>query len=163
MPNTSNLEEAIRDAGEGWLIDMFAPPENAIPHICQILLDVHALATSRLGGNAPDLSEAAIIRHYNRHPSKVTGFFQLLGGTRSTEILLMAWRIIEGMEVQNVVLEYHRRTSFAMRVTLRSPYDQEETYESAQIQDFAIFRHIGMMEISGRPVFDGFYQLRRSK
>ena len=36
MPNTNTLEEAIRDAGEGWLIDMYAPPEQAIPHIRQM-------------------------------------------------------------------------------------------------------------------------------
>jgi hypothetical protein len=162
MPNTNTLEEAIRDAGEGWLIDMFAPPEQAIQHIRQTLSDVNALARTRLRGNAPDLSEESIIGHYNQYPLKVKGFFQVLGGTRSSAILLMAWRIIQGMEIKSVVLNYQRQESFGLQVTLQSPYgDDDESYESDKIQDFAVFRHIGTMEVSNRPVFDGFYALRR--
>jgi len=164
MPNTNTLEGAIRDAGEGWLIDMYAPPEQAIPHIRRTLADVDALARQRLGGNAPDLSEESIIHHYNRFPLKVKGFFQVLGGTRSSEILLMAWRIIQGMEIKSVLLNYQRQESFAMQVTLQSPYgDDDEVYQSDRIQDFAVFRHIGTMEVSDRPVFDGFYALRRGQ
>jgi len=162
MRNTNTLEEAIRDAGEGWLIDMFAPPEQAIPHIRRTLADVDALARHRLGGNALDLSEQSLIAHYNRYPLKVKGFFQVLGGTRSTAILLMAWRIIQGMEIKRVQLNYQRQEAFALQVTLQSPYgDGDEVYQSDKIQDFAVFRHIGTMEVSNRPVFDGFYALRQ--
>jgi hypothetical protein len=94
MPNTSSLEEAIRDCGEGWLIDMFPPPDQAISRIRRTLADVNELAIQRLGPTAIDLSEQSVIAHYNRYPAKVKGFFQVLGGTRSPEILLMAWRII---------------------------------------------------------------------
>ncbi|MCY2939054.1 MAG: hypothetical protein NTV55_11945 [Planctomycetota bacterium] len=162
MPNTNTLEEAIRDAGEGWLIDMYAPPEQAIPHIRQTLADVNALAEHTLGENALDLSEKSIIAHYNRYPPKVKGFFQVLGGTRSSPILLMAWRIIQGMKIKSVLLNYQRQESFAMQVTLQSPYgDGDEKYSSDKIQDFAVFQHIGTMEVSNSPVFEGFYALRR--
>jgi len=157
------LEEAIRDAGEGWLIDMYAPPEQAIPSIRRVLSEVNSLAAKRLGGNAPDISEASIVDQYNRHPLKVKGFFQVLGGTRSVDILLMAWRIIQGLEIKSVVLNYQRKDSFALQVTLQSPHgDSNEVYQSDKIQDFAVFRHIGTMEVSHRPVFDGFYALRRN-
>jgi len=163
MPNTHTLEESIRDAGEGWLIEMYAPPEEAISHIRQTLADVYTLARKKLGGNAPDLTEKSIISHYNRYPLKVKGFFQVLGGTRSSTILLMAWRIIQGMEVKQISLTYERNVSFALQVTLQSPYgDGDEVYESDKIQDFSVFRHIGTMEVSNQPVFDGFYALRRS-
>ncbi|RLS36684.1 MAG: hypothetical protein DWH82_12800 [Planctomycetota bacterium] len=162
MPNTNTLEEAIRDAGEGWLIDMYAPPEQAIPHIRQTLADVNALAEHTLGENALDRSEKSIIAHYNCYPPKVKGFFQVLGGTRSSPILLMAWRIIQGMKIKSVLLNYQRQESFAMQVTLQSPYgDGDEKYSSDKIQDFAVFRHIGTMEVSNSPVFEGFYALRR--
>jgi hypothetical protein len=93
----------------------------------------------------------------------VKGFFQVLGGTRSSTILLMAWRIIQGMEVKQISLTYERNVSFALQVTLQSPYgDGDEVYESDKIQDFSVFRHIGTMEVSNQPVFDGFYALRRS-
>lgn len=38
--------------------------------------------------------------------------------------------------------------------------EEDELYESSVIQDFALFRHVGIMEISGKPVFDGFYPLK---
>ena len=72
----------------------------------------------------------------------------------------MAWRIIQGMEIKRIQMGYLRQDHFQMDVVLESPYGEEdERYESSVIQDFALFRHIGIMEISGKPVFDGFYPL----
>ena len=76
-------------------------------------------------------------------------------------MLLMAWRIIQGMEIKNVDVAYNRQQDFRLSVTLESPYgDRDEIYESSSIQDFVLFRHIGIMEVDGRPVFDGFYALK---
>lgn len=163
MHRASTLEEAIRFAGEGWLIDMHERPEQAIQRIRQTLASVNALAQQNLDGNAPDISEQSIVENYNRFPLKIKGFIQVLGGTRSPAILLMAWRVIQGMEIKSVSLNYQRQESFEMRITLQSPYGaDEESYESDRIQDFAVFRHVGTMEVGDRPVFDGFYALRRS-
>jgi hypothetical protein len=158
---TKSLEEAIRDAGEGWLIDWFAPSDKAIANLQQLLEDVTRLARERLKGNAPDLTEGALVDLYNRYPSKVKGFFQVLGGTRTAEMLLMAWRIIQGMEIKDIEMEYRRQHHFHIRVTLESSHGgEDERYESSMIQDFALFRHIGIMEVSGKPVFDGCYPLK---
>src|SRR5437868_307452 len=100
------LEDVIRESGEGWLIDWFAPPERAIDHIRQTLEDVSNRARQRLGGNAPEISEAALVREFRRNPQRVRGFFQALGGTHAPEMLLMVWRIIQGMELKEVRIEY---------------------------------------------------------
>lgn len=156
-----SLEEAIREAGEGWLIDSFAPPEGALPHLIDTLKEVQQEAQHRLGGDALDFSEAALLNEYHRNPQRVRAFFQALAGTRSPAMLLMAWRIIQGMEVKEIQLGYRRQESFEVRVVLESPYGEEDSpYVSNNIHDFALFRHIGILEISGRPVFDGFYALR---
>lgn len=161
LPSTTNLEQAIRHADEGWLIDWFKPPENAIPYLRERLEDANRRARERLGGNAPDLSEEALVELYNRYPLKVKGFFQVLGGTRTADMLLMAWRIIQGMEIKEVQMDYQRQDHFQIRVILQSPYGEEDQpYESPEIQDFALFRHIGTMEIGGKPIFDGFYPLK---
>jgi hypothetical protein len=161
VATTKSLEEAIRHAGEGWLIDSFGSPDKAVTHIRERLEEVTRHARDRLKGNAPDLSEKDLVELYNRYPAKVKGFFQVLGGTRTPEMLLMAWRIIQGMEIKDIKLDYRRQEHFGVRVTLESPYgERDETYESSAIQDFALFRHIGIMEISGKPVFDGFYALK---
>ena len=61
MPNTSSLEEAIRDSGEGWLIDMYVPPAGAIPNLLSTLNRVGSIASTRLGANAPSFTEASIV------------------------------------------------------------------------------------------------------
>jgi hypothetical protein len=157
----STLEEAIRHSGEGWLIDWFMPREGAIPRISQMLEAVHREARDRLGSEAPDISAAALVQEYRRSPQQVRGFFQALGGTRTPQMLLMVWRIIQGMEVRDVRLSYRRQEVFELEVILESPYGGEDPpYRSSNIQDFALFRHIGILEVGGSPVFDGFYALK---
>ncbi len=157
----TTLEEAIQHAGEAWLIDSFAPPEAAMDHIFQTLAAVQQEAQERLGDRAPNLSEAALVHEYHRNPLRVRGFFQALGGTRTPAMLLMVWRIIQGMEVKEIQMGYQRQQSYKVQVILESPYgEQDEPYVSGNIQDFALFRHIGIMEIGGAPVFDGFYALK---
>src|SRR5437773_1690850 len=107
----SNLEEAIRQSGEGWLIDWFAPPTEAMNELRRKLDEVDRRAQDRLGGDAPDLSESSLLSEYIRNPQRVRGFFQALGGTRSPDMLLMAWRIIQGMEIKEIRLSYHRQQS----------------------------------------------------
>ena len=157
----SALEEAIRQSGGGWIIDWFTPKEEALSHLRKTLVQVHQRARERLGGNAPDLTEDAIVAEYQRNPQKVRGFFQALGGTRTPDMLLMVWRIIQGMEIKDIQLSYHRQREFEVRVVLQSPYGEEDApYVSSNIHDFALLRQIGVHEISGRPVFDGFYALK---
>ena len=157
----TDLEGAIRQSGEGWLIDWFAPPSEAMIHIRRTLAEVDQRAKERLSGNAPELTESALLAAYRRNPLRVKGFFQILGASCTPDILVMAWRIIQGMEVKRVDLEYHRQSSFQMQIVLESPYGEEDQpYLSSDINDFKIFRHIGIMQIGTAPVFDGFYPLR---
>lgn len=158
---TLDLEQAIRRAGGGWLIDSFADREAVVTSIRERIVQVNALAQRRLGTRAPDVSEQELVAAYNRYPAKVKGFFQALGGGGSPEMLLMAWRVIQGMKIKKVDVAYNRRLDFRISVILESPYDgEDEPYESSSIHDFALFRHVGVMEVDGRPVFDGFYGLK---
>jgi hypothetical protein len=156
-----SLEDAIHQAGEDWLINYFSPREQAIEHLRRTLEDVNRRGRSRLGGNAPNLSEAAVVEEFQRSPQKIRAFFQALGGSRTPDLLLMVWRILQGMEIAEVQVSYQRQSDFSLRVVLQSPYGEpEEVYESNNIHDFPLFRHIEAIQISGRPVFDGFYALR---
>ncbi len=158
----TTLEEAIRQSGEGWLIDWHVPKEGAMGHIRKAIDQAYGRARDRLGASAPNLSEQSIVAEYNRNPQRVGGFFQALAGTRTPDMLLMAWRILEGMEIKEVQLAYRQREMFHVRVVLQSPYDgsQDAPYESSNIHDFALLRHFTVGESGGRPVFDGFYALR---
>lgn len=157
----ANLEEAIRESGEGWLIDSFAPPSQAIAYFRLKLETIQSRATELLRTGAPELTESSLVREYARNPYRVKGFFQALGGERSPDMLLMAWRIIQGMEIKEFHIDHRRQESFEMTVVLVSPNgDQDPPYRSTNARDLALFRHIISLEVSGRPVFDGFYALR---
>jgi len=76
-------------------------------------------------------------------------------------MLLMVWRILEGMEIGAVELSYAFQANFHLRIVLRNPFDgKEEVYDSDRIDDAALLRHFGITAINGKPVFDGFYPLR---
>lgn len=156
----SSLEEAIRLSGEGWLLDRFRPPGGALNHIRGTLQRVDDRARERLRGDAPRFSESALLEEYPRNPQQVRAFFQAIGGTRSPDMLLMAWRIIQGMEVKDVHIQYRRQETFEMTVILESPDGgEDEVYTSNKIYDLALFRHLGLSEIGDLPVIDGFYAL----
>jgi hypothetical protein len=76
-------------------------------------------------------------------------------------MLLMAWRIIQGMEVREIRMNYQRQKALALRVVLESVGERaDEPYVSRNMHDFALFRHVGTLDVGGAPLFDGFYALR---
>ena len=73
-------------------------------------------------------------------------------------MLAMVWRRLQGMEVGEVEMKYTLQKQFMLRVKLLSPDDgRVESYASDDIDDATVFRHLGIMKMDGRPVFDGFY------
>jgi hypothetical protein len=156
----TTLEECIRQSGEAWLIDWYAPPSAAVEHLHRTLDEVDRRAQTLLGSAAPRLSESALVQEYRRNPLKVKGFFQTLGRRCAPDMLVMAWRIIHGMEIKEVRVSYHRQLDFEMRVVLESPSGEEDPpYVSSNIRDFTLFYHVGILEMGGRPIFEGFYPL----
>lgn len=158
------LEDVIRQSGEGWMIDLFSPPDEALHHIRKVLEKTEQCARHRLRGDAPSFSDESLVAEYENNPRKVRGFIQALGGSSTPEMLLMVWRVLQGMEIKNVAFTYERQQASEMQVTLESPYgDPEEVFTSNDIQDFALFRHVGIHTIDGRPVLSGFFPLNLSK
>ncbi len=157
---SANLEETIRRSGEGWLIDWHDPKSEALDHVRRVLGDVDQRAKDRLGGDAPDLSEQALLAEYERNPMRVKAYFQAVGSSCTPDMLLMAWRIIQGMEIKSVNVTYHRRSPSEMRVILESHGEEDAPYISSNMKDFKIFRHIGILNVGDMPILDGFYPLR---
>ena len=160
--STGSLESLLRKCGLGWKIDGHAPPEDAIPHIVRLLDAATDEAHQRFGSAAPEFTEEAISAEYERNPHKVEAFLQVLGSVKSPSILVLIWRILQGMEIDTLDVQYQKQESFRLRVVLRSPYDAEspETYESQDISDAVFLRHLGIAKVNDRPVFDGYYALR---
>ena len=157
------LETLFRKNGLGWMIDMYAPPDQAIPAYVALLDRVAAEYRSRCGV-AVSFAPEALQAEAERNPHKVQAFLQLLRPDRSPAMLVMVWRVLQGLSISEVVMNYRERDSFRLGFTLARPaesgQDQLETYESTDISDAALVRHLGMAKVGGKPLFDGFYALR---
>jgi hypothetical protein len=154
------LEVVIRGAGEGWLIDWFAPKDDAVLHLRNRLAAADEASQSRFGANGPRFSPEDIGAEYNENPNKVRAFLQALGSIDSPDFLVMVWRILQRMTIQSIRMEYEAQQHFALRIALRSPYGEpDEDYQTGDIDDAVVLRHLGALKTDGRPVFDGFYPL----
>jgi hypothetical protein len=156
------LEDVIRKSGQDWLIDWYAPREQALPNLRRILATVYERARARLGYNAPHLTPDGLANEYARNPHKVTAFLQIIGAVATPDILLMVWRILQGMNIAEIRMNYLDQQEFTLYVRLSSPYESgdDEVYESHDIDDAVVLRHLGTMKIGDAPIFDGFYGLR---
>jgi hypothetical protein len=157
------LETLLRENGLGWMIDMYAPPDQAIPTYASLLDRVAAEYRSRCGV-AVSFTPQTLQAEAERNPHKVQAFLQLLRPDRSPAMLVMVWRVLQGLSISEVVMNYRERESFRLGFTLARPaesgQDQLETYESTDISDAALVRHLGVAKVGGKPLFDGFYALR---
>ncbi len=78
------------------------------------------------------------------------------------DMLLMVWRILHGLSIREVTMNYVEQEAFRLVVTLARPgQDDLETYSSDDINDAALLRHFGITTVDGRPLFDGFFPLRK--
>jgi len=157
------LETLFRKNGLGWMIDMYAPADQAIPAYVALLDRIAAEYRSRCGVDVSFAPEA-LQAEAERNPHKVQAFLQLLRPDRSPAMLVMVWRVLQGLSIREVVMNYRELDSFLLRfVLVRSAdggMDQLEAYESTDVGDVALVRHLGVAKVGGKPLFDGFYALR---
>jgi hypothetical protein len=162
---TDPFENIIRASGQGWLIDWYAPKEQALPNLRKILATANARGRTRLGGNAPTLTPESLVAEYERNPHKVGAFLQVIGSVATPDILVMVWRILQGMNITELRINYLTEHTFEMAVRLSSADagGEDEVYQSQDIDDAVILRHLGVMKMNEMPIFDGFYPLNLGK
>jgi hypothetical protein len=157
------LERLLRDNDLGWMIDTYAPREQAVPNLLDLL---ERLAIAFRGKLNRDVSFAPEILHAEskRSPHKVRAFLQALGISGSLEMLLMVWRMLQGLNIHEVAMHYREREEFSLSVTLANPESQQvelEMYSTSDINDAALLRHFGVTTLDKRPLFDGFFPLKK--
>jgi hypothetical protein len=155
------FEEVIRKAGEGWLIDWFAPREAALPHLHTVLQRANEWGRTHLGNNEPELTPDAIEAAFAENPRKVRAFLQVMGSIQSPSFLVMVWRILHGMNIAEIQMEYAAAGDFHLCVELSSQDDvaEPEIYESHDIRDAVVLRHLATIRIGERGIFEGFHPL----
>jgi hypothetical protein len=157
------LERLLRDNDLGWMIDMYAPRERAVPFLLEQLARLTAEFRSRFGYEvsfAPETLRAEV----ERNPHKIRAFLQALGVSGNPDMLLMVWRILQGLSIREVAMTYREQEAFSFSVTLARPgeeHDELERYHTDDINDAALLRHFGITTVGRRPLFDGFFPLRK--
>jgi hypothetical protein len=160
---TDRLEQLIRDCGEGWLIDWHVPREQALSDLRDVLRRANVAGRALLGDVMSPLTPDALIEASSKNPHKVRAFLQVLG-TATPQMLVMVWRVLQGIEISEIQMEYRENAPFRLRIRLSSSNDDRpELYESSDIDDAAVLRHLGTMKLGDNGLFDGFYALDRGR
>ena len=156
------LESLLRENDLGWMIDMYAPRERAVPFLLKQLDRLTTEFRTRFRCEesfAPETLSAEA----ERNPHKIRAFLQALGVSGNPEMLLMVWRILQGLSIREVAMNYRELEAFSLSVTLARPgeeQDELETYSTRDINDAALVRNFGITTIDRRPLFDGFLPQR---
>lgn len=157
------LEGLLRDNDLGWMIDMYAPRERAVPFLLEQLARLTAEFRSRFRYEvsfAPETLRAEA----ERNPHKIRAFLQALGVSGSPDMLLMVWRILQGLSIRDVAMTYREQEEFSLSVTLAhrgEEQDELETYRTHDINDAVLLRNFGITTVDRRPLFEGFFPLRK--
>jgi len=151
------LEALIRICQLDWMIDSSLHKRDVLPELRKVLEKAEKEARKR--GHNLAISEAALVGAFGKSPQPVKAFLEALASTRNPQMLAMAWRIIQGVDVviESVQLDYSFMEKFNLRVTLTG---DKKPYETSEISDFALVRHFGYYTAEDAPVLSGFYALR---
>ena len=157
------LERLLRDNDLGWMIDRYEPRERAVAVLLEQLARLTADFRTRFG-NEVSFAPETLQAEAERNPHRIRAFLQSLGVSGNPNMQLMVWRIIQGLSIREVAMHYREQEAFSLTVTLarrgEGP-DELESYSTNDINDAALLRHFGITTVDKRPLFDGFFPLRK--
>ena len=87
----------------------------------------------RLGECVPTIASLQSLGKTNSY--KLDAFLEALVSLRTSEMIAAAWRIIQGMQVEKIEMQFEYWKSFALRISLLSPYGENENYSTNDIDD----------------------------
>jgi hypothetical protein len=157
--STAALERLLRANGLDWVFELFDPKERFlavwIEHLNHVAAKYH-----ELHGVAVSFAPETLELEAAKNPHKIRAFLEAFSVASSPGMLVMVWRILEGLKIRDVHLTYSECNSFELTVVLSGPPpSNEETYVSHDIRDAALLRHFGTSTIDKKPIFHGFYTL----
>jgi hypothetical protein len=89
---------------------------------------------------------------------KATAFFEIFSGPPlSTDMRVLIWRLLEGLEIRAIDLQYEKRRLFRAKFVIGRRGGDDEVYETVHPWDFTVMRHFRMFMVSGALVLDGYY------
>lgn len=164
------LENLLEVHHLGWVIGMYQPKDkdSTLRSLLEQLKATNDEFHRRLRFNISFTPEA-LLAESERNPHKVRAFLQALVETRNPQMLVMVWRILQGLRIHQVEMMYREQQQFRLVVVLVRPVvlpndqaEHDEPYTSEDIQDAALVRHFGITTVNDKPVFDGFFPLPKT-
>jgi hypothetical protein len=158
----SPLERLLQAHHLEWLLLHFGPGyHESLASLRDVFRRAADVARQRLSEEAPDFSDEMLWELHQRNPHKAAALLQAVSATQNPEMMVLAWRILQGADIHALSLTYQNRREFRLRAEL-SPASGEtpDVYESTDIVDATLLRHLGITKVNGQPLFDGFYALR---
>jgi hypothetical protein len=154
--NPNKVATAFESTGCTWVLKR-SDRDVILAQAAREIDEFIAAYTERFKGAEPPDPFALV----EANPDKAAAFFQTFTGVLiSAEIRVMAWQLIMGWEINSVQFSYDRGKEASFRIDLDSPPPlpvQTERFESRNLWDYQVFRHIGLLAINGKPILDGYY------
>ena len=156
------LRAAVRASGELWLLGLL-PDERASLRAVRRRLDA---AYAAHADRYPDLlpgeaafDDATLLAEASDNPHKARAIFQALGAS-SPDIVALVWRVLDGDAIAAIDLHYRQEDAFTLDVELVGTLTGRATrFRSTEIEDATLLRHLGIMRMGDKPLFDGYYAL----
>jgi hypothetical protein len=151
----SRIRQALEQARNSWLFEYSGDQIDSVLDGMSHGVEEFVTEYQRRFGEAPD--PFALLE---QNPLKGTAFFQVDTLRASVEMKIMVWRIFLGAEIKRLELRYDDAGDFHLLVSIKSPFGEQENYESSYSWDFALLRHLGATSVNGRMVLQGYYAMR---
>lgn len=148
--------DVLRDAKLNWWIDSAGGEDRIFAHISDLMMRFSSEYLSRY--KLP-IQPLTIFELYYKMRPQVRAFLQAVATTQNAKMLVMVWRIINGSGIKHMELCYDDRATFRFKVILESPVGAPDLFETIDIDDGALLRHLGIMKAAGKPVYHGFFAL----
>jgi hypothetical protein len=165
QPSAAVLERLLRGNDLGWIIDQYTPNDCLIPSLLEQLDRVAAEYRSRIRVDVSFTPET-LTAEAERNPHKVRAFLQALRLSHSPEMLVMVWRILQGLSIRKVEMNYQELEVFSLLVILARPGEEPphlEEYRSQDIMDVRLLWNFGVGTVCEKPLFAGFSPPREKR
>ena len=162
MTERAEITELLQARSFDWAIKAYSPSDQAASHFAKKLDDLKSFMEQRkLGECVPTIMSLQSLGRTNFY--KLDAFLEALVSLRTSEMVVAAWRIIQGMQVDKIEMQFEYGKSFALKVSLLSPYGEYENYSTIDSDDMNFLRHLIKSKSDHRPIINGFFALRRPK
>ena len=103
-------------------------------------------------------SDVDLLAAARAKPDEMRAFLQTLtAGVSPAFLALVARILLRGAKVVCVRFEFEARKTLSLHVEIADPDGRRYAFDSTDLWDVQILRHLGLMKAGGVPFIDGYY------